>query len=68
MAENTSSTTTLQQVLQFLNSPAGQAIMAAVPELVTDVIKILHKSGALTAQDIADHFSIDVPEVVTPPK
>jgi hypothetical protein len=54
--------------LAFLATPAGAALVAAVPQLIGEVIQILHKSGHLTAQDIADHFSIKVPEIAEQPK
>lgn len=49
--------TALAALLAFIETPAGGAILAEVPTLITDVIGIWHKSGLLTTQMIADYLA-----------
>ena len=41
----------------FIETPVGQAVLAAIPTLVTDVIGIWHKTGVLTTQEVADYLA-----------
>ena len=49
--------TALAALLAFVETPAGGAILAAIPTLVTDVISIWTKAGVLNAQMVADYLS-----------
>jgi len=49
--------TALAALLAFVETPAGGAILAAIPTLVTDVIGIWTKSGVLTPQMVADYLA-----------
>lgn len=59
---------TVSIILDFLNSPAGVALIQAVPELVTQLIQTLTKKGVLTPEAIAAHFAIQIPEIAEQPK
>ena len=41
----------------FVETPVGQAVLSAIPTLVSDVVSIWHKSGVLTAQEVADYLA-----------
>jgi hypothetical protein len=43
-------------LVAFIESPAGAAVIAVMPNLVNDVISIWHTQGVLTPQAIADYL------------
>ena len=47
----------LATLFAFVQTPVGSALLAEIPTLVTDVIGIWHKSGALTTQMVADYLA-----------
>ena len=47
----------LLALLAFIETPVGSALLAKIPTLVTDVIGIWQKSGALTTQMVADYLA-----------
>lgn len=49
--------TLIASLVAFLGTPAGVALVAAIPTLAGDIISIWHKSGAVTTQDIADYIA-----------
>lgn len=48
--------TFLAAFLAFVESPAGSALAAAIPNLYTQVASILVQKGHITAEDIAAHL------------
>lgn len=61
--------TALAALVAFISTPAGSAILAEIPTLVTDIIGIWHKSGVLTAQMVADYLaSAEAFDVLVPKK
>ena len=56
----------------FIETPLGQAIVAAIPTLVGDIVKIWHQNGTVSTQEIATYlasqaaFDTLVPKKVTP--
>jgi len=49
--------TAIAGLLAFIETPVGQALIALVPTLVTDVIGIWHKNGTITSEDIAAYIA-----------
>jgi hypothetical protein len=43
--------------LSFISTPLGQALVKAVPTLISDVIGIWHKSGTITSDDIVNYVA-----------
>jgi hypothetical protein len=49
--------TFLATLFAFLQTPVGEAAVAAIPGLVSQLFAIGHQSGAVTAADIAAYLS-----------
>lgn len=47
----------IANLLAFVATPVGQALLNVVPTLIEDVIAIWHKSGVITSQDIVSYIA-----------